>query len=96
MDMTGADGRMIRRQGQLLNELIARKAAEFGWHFVDVEDLFDGHGYCAGSKTFWRSAKQSCRLQGDFEGTMHPNERGVEAWAKKYAEVLREHTMSTR
>lgn len=45
-DMTGADGKMIQRIGRELNKLIARKATEFGWHFIDVEKAFEGHGYC--------------------------------------------------
>lgn len=95
MDITGADAKMIKRHGKHLNELIARKAAEFGWIYVDVEKEFEGHGYCS-QKPFWRTAKLSCHLQGDFEGTMHPNEDGVRAWAKKYASAIREHTLSTR
>jgi hypothetical protein len=91
----GADAKMIKRHGKHLNELIARKAAEFGWIYVDVEKEFEGYGYCS-QKPFWRTAKLSCHLQGDFEGTMHPNEDGVKAWAKKYASAIREHTLSTR
>ena len=90
MDMTGADGRLIKRVGRLLNELIARKAGDFEWHYVDVEKEFEGHGYCS-AEPFWRTASESCKTQGDFEGTMHPNADGVEAWATKFVDAMRTH-----
>jgi hypothetical protein len=96
IDMTPADGKLIKRVGHALNDLIAKKAAEFGWHFVEVEKAFEGHGYCAGDRSFWRTAKQSCEQQGDFEGTMHPNAKGVEAWAEQFATGLRTHTVRPR
>ncbi|MGO4691072.1 hypothetical protein [Glaciibacter sp. 2TAF33] len=95
MDITDADAKMVKRHGKHLNDLIERKANEFNWHFVSVEKEFEGHGYCATtSGSFWRKAAESCRTQGDLNGTMHPNEHGVAAWAAKYAEALRAHTLS--
>jgi len=95
IDLTMADGRMIKTHGRNLNALIARKAREFDWHFIDVEQEFEGHGYCS-TQPFWRTAKQSCFAQGDFNGTMHPNTEGVRVWAAKYAKRMRDHTIATR
>ena len=96
IDITGADARMVKRQGKLLNALIARKAEEFGWNFIDVEKRFEGRGYCSGDGSLWRTAKQSCKQQGDFNGTMHPNDKGVKVWAEEFAESLRTHSFGAR
>ncbi len=60
-----------------------------------IKEAFAGHGYCAtpdprrpGGATdrrgsYFVSAEQSCRDQGDFEGTMHPNEHGHEMYAER-------------
>ena len=87
MDLTAADGRMIKEHGHRLNELIARKAREFQWHYVDVEKEFEGHGYCS-NEAFWHKAAESCRHQGDFNGTMHPNAEGISVWAGKFAQAI--------
>lgn len=89
------DGALLESRGQQLNDLIRRKADEFGWHYVDVADEFQGHGYCSpDDSTFWVRASESCRRQGDFRGTMHPNYRGQAVYALALATALREHTFT--
>jgi hypothetical protein len=89
MDVTGADAAMMKRMGRRLNALIREKAAAFGWTFIDVEREFEGHGYCARDESYWVQARTSCYNQGDWEGTMHPNTKGVQVWSRKYAAPMR-------
>ncbi len=83
----------IKKYGQILNNLLARKANNFGWHFVDVAPDFAGNGYCRNdAKAMWVTAGKSCYWQGDFDGTMHPNARGHTAYALRYAEQLNKYS----
>jgi hypothetical protein len=98
LDVDELDAQMVQRQGRLLNALIKRKAEEFSrryginWHYIDVEQDFQGHGYCAiETDSYWVKAEQSCRRQGDFEGTMHPNRLGHGIWAMR----SRKHCVNT-
>lgn len=92
-DISDRDGEAIQSRGLLLNALIKRKAEEFGWHYVDVEADFEGRGYCAARGTrFWVHAEESCRRQGDFDGTMHPNHLGQHAYALRLSQAMRQHT----
>jgi GDSL-like Lipase/Acylhydrolase family len=94
VDITKPDGDVIRSRGRTLNALIRRKADEFGWHFVDVEAAFRGHGYCeSDNQTYWVSMEKSCRRQGDFEGTSHPNFRGHAAIGLRLMQAMRQHTI---
>ncbi|MDP9486615.1 MAG: SGNH/GDSL hydrolase family protein [Actinomycetota bacterium] len=95
LDITPADAREISRMGGLLNDLIRRKAQEFGWHFVDVAEDFRGRGYCA-PEVCWVGAEESCNKQGNFEGTMHPNARGHAIYGLRLAEILRRLTINRR
>jgi hypothetical protein len=89
-----AEAAMIKKAGQTLNTLLKRKAGEFGWHFVDVAADFAGRGYCRNdAQAMWVRAEESCRNQGDFDGTMHPNERGHAAYGLRYGEQLRKYSM---
>jgi hypothetical protein len=89
LDIDAADGRVIKKHGQVLNALIKRKAAEFGWRFIDMEPDFRGHGYCeSADETYWVGMEQSCRTQGDFQGTMHPNWRGQAAYGRRLANAI--------
>jgi lysophospholipase L1-like esterase len=85
------DNDVIRDAGQALNAVIRRKAREFGWNFVPLADDFRGHGYCeSDDQRYWVQAEESCRRQGDFLGTMHPNARGHEAYGNRlYQAILR-------
>jgi hypothetical protein len=87
--------------GTQLNRHIHEFAAAKGWTLIDgIAERFAGHGYCAtpdpdrpGEATnrrgsYFNSAEQSCRDQGDFEGTMHPNEYGHDVYAERIATVI--------
>ena len=94
LSISAADAAMIKNAGQTLNALLKRKADEFSWHFVDVAPDFAGHGYCRGdADAMFVRAETSCREQGDFQGTMHPNYRGHTAYALRLSQNLLQHSM---
>lgn len=59
-----------------LQEQLAAK--NFGWTYIGgIVNAFRGHGYCESSDNSWyRAASTSCKIQGDINGTIHPNEKG--------------------
>jgi hypothetical protein len=94
LNISQADAELIRSSGKVLNSLLARKAAEFGWYFVPTEADFVGRGYCApDSSAMFVRAESSCKTQGDFDGTMHPNDRGHAAYGLRLREAMLAHTM---
>ena len=101
MGLSLDDWRAIKKIGIELNELIREVAASNGWILIDgIAERFAGHGYCATADprrpgggtnrrgSYFVSAEQSCRDQGDFEGTMHPNEYGHEVYAERIAAAV--------
>ena len=89
LDLDVNDGRTIRHLGQLLNGLIQTKASQFGWTYVDgIEHGFNGHGYCA-KHSYFVSAEESCLHQGDFEGMVHPNEKGHTVTRDRIVQAMR-------
>jgi hypothetical protein len=92
LDIDSPDYDLIKAKGSQLNYIIKSKARQFGWHFIDIAADFVGRGYCD-DETLWVGAETSCRTQGDFDGTMHPNRTGHLLWASRFAEQLRAHTV---
>jgi GDSL-like Lipase/Acylhydrolase family len=92
MQVSAVDAHMIFELAHRLNDQV-RSAAERhdGWTYIDgINEGFAGHGYCE-DDTFWIGAEQSCRGQGDFEGTMHPNFNGHGVYEQCVADELRRH-----
>jgi hypothetical protein len=86
--------KVIKKAARIINDLLKRKADEFGWHFIPLAPDFAGHGYCQGGRNaMWIFAEQSCRQQGDFDGTMHPTYLAHSIAALRYREQLVQHTM---
>ncbi|MET3594668.1 lysophospholipase L1-like esterase [Mesorhizobium shonense] len=84
------DARAITALGKRLNAQVADSARQFGWRFVSgLTESFSKHGYCTGKQSYFRSAEDSCDFQGDFKGTMHPNERGTAIYANILAAEMR-------
>lgn len=84
-----SESELITDFGERLNVALADAARRYGWHFVDgIDAAFRSHGYCS-STTYFRSATESCRMQGDFDGTVHPNERGTRVIANAIAREVR-------
>ena len=75
----------------LLNGEVRLAAEAHGWKLVDgIVEGFSGHGYCVTGQSFFRSAEDSCDMQGDFDGILHPNENGQAVYARAMARVSRE------
>jgi lysophospholipase L1-like esterase len=82
LDISAEDGRRIREAGRRLNTAVRAAAEKHGWVFVDgIEAGFAGHGYCS-DDSFFVFAEDSCRQQGDFEGTMHPTAAGHAVYSR--------------
>jgi hypothetical protein len=94
LDISSADAAAIERMGLALNDLIRGKADKNDWHVVDIEreGLFREHGYCAPDR-YWVHAEESCEQQGNFDGTMHPNDRGHKAYAFVLHDLLKRHVI---
>jgi lysophospholipase L1-like esterase len=91
LDISAEDGRRIREAGRRLNEAVQAAADEHGWVFVDgIEAGFAGHGYCS-DDSFFVHAEDSCRQQGDFEGTMHPTAAGHAVYSRCLKAALARH-----
>lgn len=76
LDLDKTEAHELGVVGDELNAKIREKANEFGWIMIDgIKDGFEGHGYCSGN-SFFVSAEESCRDQGDFDGMLHPNKKG--------------------
>lgn len=69
----------LRKRGERLNRAIRRKAAEAGFHYVDVERAFRGHEPC-GRKSEWIHA---IVLRGGIAFSFHPNRAGQGAYARE-------------
>jgi hypothetical protein len=61
------------------------------WTYIGgIVDGFTGHGYCA-PDPFFVAASTSCRQQGDFFGTMHPDQQGQAVYGRAVSQALRSH-----
>ena len=93
LDIEQEDAQLIKKVGQQLNQVIRNAAERYGWTFVEgVAEGFAGHGYCADDPYFIR-ASESCRTQGNFDGTMHPNQQGHSVYADVIERALRRHLL---
>ena len=79
-----------------INSAFASAARRYGWSFTGITNLFRTHGYCAGtalplppSERWLRHALESKGLQGNLDGTAHPNTKGHRATAELVAKTLR-------
>lgn len=94
MDIDGKDAQIIKESGAALNRILQRMAREQGWILVDgIAESFSGHGLCA-QEPYFISADESCRIQGDFEGTMHPNADGHKAYGACIRKSVNKYTIA--
>ncbi|WP_158540185.1 hypothetical protein [Rhodosalinus halophilus] len=95
LDIDQRDAELTRHLGLRLNEVIREAANDFGWvHVGNIDAGFRGHGYCMGEDSFYRTASQSLVLQGDTEGTMHPNGAGHAVVGEQVAQALEQHMVA--
>jgi len=84
-----ANAARMDSMGVALNKEVRRAADNFGWHYVTgISEKFKTHGYCSG-QSYYVAAEQSCKKQGDFMGTMHPNANGISVCATAIGTDLR-------
>lgn len=90
LDIDKDDARDIKEHAILLNNEIQKAAKDHKWTFITgIVDGFEGHGYCSGEdNSFFVFAEDSCKHQGDFDGTMHPNHKGHQVIADIIAKRL--------
>ena len=68
---------LLAKLARDLNAKVEQAADDYGWRYVRTSDAFRGHGYCTGaSHRYLRHGEESCVMQGDVEGVMHPNAAG--------------------
>jgi lysophospholipase L1-like esterase len=90
LDIDKEDAREIKEHAILLNEKIREAANNHKWTFITkISEGFESHGYCSGEdNSFFVFAEDSCKQQGDFDGTMHPNHKGHQVIAEIIANRL--------
>ncbi len=89
------DARRFRCWGERLRAVQRAAAKKHGWQYVDVAGGFIGHGYCEGDESFFRGAERSCRIQGDLQGAVHPNEKGHAVYRQTVLAALKRHFSGT-
>jgi len=68
--------------GNRLNQTIRDAATRNRWTYVGgIKSAFSGHSYCNSDGGWFRTWADSYNLQGDFDGTAHPNIQGQRAIA---------------
>jgi lysophospholipase L1-like esterase len=93
-DIDRDEARAMHDLGRRLNRTLRAAADQPDWALVDgIEAGFDGHGYCA-RVPYFVSAEESCRNQGDLEGTLHPNKRGHDVARDRIADALQRHVVN--
>jgi lysophospholipase L1-like esterase len=86
-----------------LNAELKTQATSFGWVYVDgiLSEFGDdskghlAHGFCADDKRWVNTFRDSLRIQGDFNGTVHPNADGYVLYASRLVEQLRANGVIT-
>lgn len=93
MEIDEKDAKAMKDVGEDLNLTLRHIAESHGWIFVEgIADGFAGHGLCA-EESYFVGAQTSCERQGNFKGTLHPNERGHDIYARQIADAIARHTM---
>lgn len=89
-DIDFKDARLVRDLSDQLNEQVKLAAKKHNWILVDgIADEFGKHGNCA-EESYFVSAEQSFKTQGDWNGMFHPNAKGHNLYAKRIAEKIKE------
>lgn len=97
MDITPRDAEDLKTAANWLNDTVRDAAKEHSWVYVGgIAEQFAGHGYCSGKNRLFRTASESLVLQGDTEGTMHPNIRGHQLIAQQISKEIRQRLKTHR
>ena len=71
------------------NEEVAKAGKEHGWRVITMPEA-RLHGLCLGASERWvvRDPTESLRIQGDGDGSGHPNEDGFQYYGNQIEEAL--------
>lgn len=95
LDVSKADAKAIQDMAEKLNDGVKKAAAANHWFYVtNIANRFRGKGYYT---DFWVNrafvqAEESLGLQGDTEGTVHPNGRGHQIIGEEVAAMVLKNT----
>lgn len=91
MEIDSRDAYLMKEMGKRLNAAIKDAAEKHGWTFIEgIADDFSGHGLCS-DDSYFVDAELSCLRQGDFDGTLHPNEKGHDVYRRHITRAIGEH-----
>jgi lysophospholipase L1-like esterase len=95
LDLTLRDAELVKKLATDLNTALQVQAAALTWRYVTgIAADFEGHGYCLGpDDRFFVQAEESMGLQGDTEGTIHPNPAGTAAIAERIRRAVKRGTV---
>jgi hypothetical protein len=103
LNLDKSDATMVKVLARDLNRKLKAEAARLGWFYIDgIADGFtthapnggaQGHGYCTDDHYF-RQAEESMAIQGDTEGTIHPNDKGTKVIGKRVAAIVKRRTIN--
>jgi lysophospholipase L1-like esterase len=96
LDLSKRDAELVKSIAHDLNTALATAADAYGWIFVTgVEANFQGHGYCRpGGERWFRTCSESLVMQGDTEGTIHPNSTGHIVIGRQIAARIKKYTIT--
>ncbi len=92
-DIDGDDARLVQQINEEINAGLRAQARKRGWLFIDrVAGGFAGQGYCS-SEPLFVGAEESLVIQGDTEGSVHPNVEGSQVIARRVHAVVSKRTI---
>lgn len=96
LDISPRDAQDLKDAAGKLNGKLRDVAGQHKWVYVSgIAAGFAGHGYCTAKQRFFVMAEESLAIQGDMEGTMHPNARGHHVIAREVGRELRKGLKTT-
>jgi hypothetical protein len=94
LNLSVQDAALVQTLAGLLNDALAAAAVKHHWIYVNgVDQRFSGHGYCTPDRYFVQCV-ESLLMQGDTDGTVHPNYLGHKAIGEVVAESVQRNTIN--
>jgi hypothetical protein len=94
LNLSLRDAETIKTMAEELNGVLKQVAEDRGWFYVSgIAAAFKGRGYCTGDERYFVEAEESLGLQGDTEGTIHPNPDGHRRIGESVAKLVQKNTV---
>jgi hypothetical protein len=95
LNLSIRDADLVKSLASQLNNALADAAAKHHWIYINgIDQRFHGRGYCTpDGERYFVQCVESLLMQGDTEGTIHPNDLGHKAIGEAVAIHVREHTI---